>query len=106
MSDSMTPPPCPTCGRRASRRTGYVRTTDKMACIDPFHDAGDWGPTLLEVGKRLVTALDIYRGLPLDRGMRHAKADAGREVAMRTEKMRAIIAAAEGRKEEVHDDSK
>jgi len=48
MSDSMTPPPCPTCGRRASRRTGYVRTTDKMACVDPFHDAGDWGPALLE----------------------------------------------------------
>ena len=100
MSDSMTPPPCPTCGRRASRRTGYVRTTDKMACIDPFHDAGDWGPALLEALKDAASSLEALscagiRGAAIQdysnvRGFANSRAIIARDA----------LAAVEGRKEE------
>ena len=92
----MIPPLCPTCGRRASRRTGYVRTTDKMACVDPFHDAGDWGPKLFGAVDDFATELESRLpkdGSPYECGLQNqAQADAWR--------LRTIIAAAEGRKEE------
>jgi len=59
----MTPPLCPTCGRRASERFHWELDTviapgwDKP-CPSPFHDAGDWGPALLECAFRLRSSDD------------------------------------------------
>ena len=106
MSDSMTPPPCPTCGRRASRRTGYVRTTDKMACADPFHDAGDWGPALLVMLRELFDAADAFLATPPDDmkdfipfGQPTIAKDC-RVLNASYAKTLALLAAAEGRKED------
>jgi hypothetical protein len=50
----MTPPLCPLCGKRASERTAFVKSEltgyppVMVVCASPFHDAGDWGPELLE----------------------------------------------------------
>jgi hypothetical protein len=49
----MTPPLCPLCHRRASERMEWVfgmypEEKHLVRCPSPFHDAGDWGPALLE----------------------------------------------------------
>jgi nitrite reductase/ring-hydroxylating ferredoxin subunit len=41
----------------------------------------------------LLVALDAYKALPLDQGMRHKRADTGREVVFRTEHVRALLTA-------------
>ena len=62
----MTPPLCPTCGRRGSEREVCVPGTppydDEMhgeVCPSPFHDAGDWGPALLEAAKDVLAVLEL-----------------------------------------------
>jgi hypothetical protein len=59
---ALTPPTCPLCRRRASERFHWELDTviapgwDKP-CLSPFHDAGDWGPALLEEIKTLADGL-------------------------------------------------
>jgi hypothetical protein len=69
-----------------------------MACIDPFHDAGDWGPALLEAAKGVLTVLE----LGVDPGPHHMDTLDGRaawidRMKPARERLRAV---AEGRKEE------
>jgi hypothetical protein len=37
-----------------------------MACVDPFHDAGDWGPSLLVMLRELFDAADAFLATPPD----------------------------------------
>jgi hypothetical protein len=74
-----------------------------MACVDPFHDAGDWGPTLLEACKELREQLsiaahfvDAVSPYPMPLGWDQVVAQADEAI----EHAKAIIAVAEGRKEE------
>lgn len=95
----MTAPLCPVCGRRASMRQGYVRADDKMVCASPFHDAGDWGPALLEACKELRDALAAamrgMNGTAIDRWLAAVNALGIPEgLGVRAQ---AIIAAVEGR---------
>ncbi len=79
------PPLCPLCGRRASERRGapttYSMFREHSLCPSPFHDAGDWGPTLLE-------ALDSLRDgyLPMMRMAINAD-DPKAELVMRVKEM-------------------
>jgi len=86
----MTPPLCPACGRRASQRANYFPSMGRggfIECRSPFHDAGDWGPTLLEAIRKHKAAT---KGAPSD-------VDG---------ELYAIIAVAEGRKEDARDEGK
>ena len=53
----MTPPLCPTCGRRGSERNDtYINWKEDRGyyveeCPSAFHDAADYGPMLLEALK-------------------------------------------------------
>jgi hypothetical protein len=74
-----------------------------MACVDPFHDAGDWGPTLLEACKELREQLsiaahfvDAVSPYPMPLGWDQVVAQADEAI----EHAKAAIAVAEGRKEE------
>ena len=102
----MTAPLCPVCGRRASMRQGYVRADDKMVCASPFHDAGDWGPALLEACKELCDAADAFLATPPDDmkdfipfGQPTIAKDC-RVLNASYAKTLALLAAAEGRKED------
>jgi hypothetical protein len=85
-------PLCPTCGRRGSERNDtYINWKEDRGyyveeCPSAFHDAADYGPMLLEAGKALLTKASngVYQG-PL-------------VAEMNT--LDAIVAAAEGRKED------
>jgi hypothetical protein len=74
-ANPMTPPTCPLCHRRASERYGWIcsmKTADgtphtycTTPCLSYFHDAGDWGPALLEAVNCWLSKLhdeDMYRG--------------------------------------------
>jgi hypothetical protein len=61
----MTPPLCPTCGRRGSSRVGWDATLEReKTCLDSFHLAADYGPMLLEAAKVLLTKASngVYQG--------------------------------------------
>ena len=95
----MTPPLCPACGRRASQRANYFPSMGRggfIECRSPFHDAGDWGPKLFGAVDDFATELESRLpkdGSPYECGLQNqAQADAWR--------LRTIIAAVEGRKEE------
>ena len=92
---AMTPPLCPTCGRRASQRANYFPSMGRggfIECPSPFHDAGDWGPALLEA---LALVLPLAKGY----AAAHQVGSNQRYIEIADE----TLAAAEGRKEEVHD---
>jgi len=99
----MIPPLCPACGRRASQRANYFPSMGRggfIECRSPFHDAGDWGPALLEAGEKLYHVL-LYRD-------DHDPSPYGEHTKEEHEAMDAWElarrAAVEGRKEEeVHD---
>ena len=105
----MIPPLCPTCGRRASQRANYFPSMGRggfIECRSPFHDAGDWGLALLEAGKELREQLsiaahfvDAVSPYPMPLGWDQVVAQADEAI----EHAKAIIAVAEGRKEEVRD---
>jgi hypothetical protein len=106
----LTPPLCPLCGRRASERIGVVPPSPFLReCLDPLHDAGDWGPALLEACKELREQLsiaahfvDVVSPYPMPLGWDQVVAQADEAIGH----AKVIIAAAEGSEEEVHDDSK
>ena len=50
----MTPPLCPTCGRRGSERINRGDMTGLLDCLDLFHLAADYGPMLLEVIREMA----------------------------------------------------
>jgi hypothetical protein len=58
----MTPPTCPLCHRRASERVYRGDLTGLVDCLSPFHDAGDWGPALLEALKDAAEFLHLAQG--------------------------------------------
>ena len=71
---AMIPPLCPVCHRRASERRGWASRPGYKSkhvrvlghCLSPFHDAGDWGPALLEACKELCDAADAFLATPPD----------------------------------------
>jgi hypothetical protein len=77
-----------------------------MACVDPFHDAGDWGPTLLVMLRELFDAADAFLAAPPDDmkdfipfGQPTIAKDC-RALNAAYAKTLALLAAVEGRKEE------
>jgi hypothetical protein len=105
---AMIPPLCPVCHRRASERRGWASRPGYKSkhvrvlghCLSPFHDAGDWGPALLEACKELRDALAAamrgMNGTAIDRWLAAVNALGIPEgLGVRAQ---AIIAAVEGRK--------
>ena len=106
--EAMIPPLCPVCHRRASERRGWASRPGYKSkhvrvlghCLSPFHDAGDWGPVLLEACKELRDALAAamrgMNGTAIDRWLAAVNALGIPEgLGVRAQ---AIIAAVEGRK--------
>jgi hypothetical protein len=87
----MTPPLCPTCGRRASIRWWPTPIKTASECFDPFHDAADYGPMLLEACKGLKDAIRQESGGGNRRSF---------HVLAKLREADEVCAAAEGRKEE------
>ena len=93
------PPLCPLCGRRASIRWWPNPIRQASECPSSFHDAGDWGPVLLEACKELRDALAAamrgMNGTAIDRWLAAVNALGIPEgLGVRAQ---AIIAAVEGR---------
>ena len=103
----MTPPFCPTCGRRGSEREVCVPGTppydDEMhgeVCPSPFHDAGDWGPALLEALKSATNWAKMF--------LMGCTIHESQELSCQEDVQRIddLLAECEGRKEEIRDESK
>jgi hypothetical protein len=87
----MTAPLCPACGRRGSERYEVSDGECASTCRDPFHDAADYGPMLLEALKHIGDLTPDGR--------------AAWPQLMRDRAAQAVVAV-EGRKGEVHDECK
>jgi hypothetical protein len=87
---------CCQCGTSGPTMDTPEEATERWNALHALRTAGD-GAGLREAAQALVDALDVYRGLPLDQGNHHAKADAGREAYAAQEKLRKALAALGGK---------
>jgi len=96
----MIPPLCPTCGRRASQRANYFPSMGRggfIECRSPFHDAGDWGPEMLDALKLATNWAKMF--------LMGCTIHESQELSCQEDVQRIddLLAAVEGRKGEVRD---